>query len=262
MKDYAKVNKKWWNDVTPIHASSKLYNLESFKKGKTSLESIERTEIGDVRGKTLLHLMCHFGMDTLSWAREGAIVTGVDISDESIKLAKKLSKETSIAAEFKCSDIYELPKILDKKFDIIFASYGVLLWLLNIKKFAKLLHYFLKPGGLFYIVELHPFTDILSCDFKISYSYFKRGPHLDDSPGTYADWDADIKGNTYIWSYTLSDIVNALINAGLKIQYLHEFPFTMYDQFPGFMEKNEKGQYVFKNKKIQIPLMFSLKAIK
>src|SRR5205809_7980323 len=121
MKDYAKINKKWWNDVTSIHSKSKQYNLAGFKKGKSSLESVEVEEVGDVRGKTLLHLMCHFGMDTLSWARKGAIVTGVDLSDESIKLAQKLSKETNVPAEFICSDIYELPKVLDKKFDIIFT---------------------------------------------------------------------------------------------------------------------------------------------
>ena len=104
-KDYIKVNKKWWNDVTPIHLHSKLYNLEAFKKGKTSLELLEREEIGDVSGKTLLHLMCHFGMDTLSWARKGAIVTGVDFSDDSIRLAKKLRREAGVSATFKCLDI-------------------------------------------------------------------------------------------------------------------------------------------------------------
>src|SRR5581483_5213515 len=89
-------NRKWWNDVTPIHAKSELYNLPAFKKGKTSLEATEIEEVGNVKGKTLLHLMCHFGMDTLSWARLGAHVTGVDLSDDAIKLAKKLSKEIAV----------------------------------------------------------------------------------------------------------------------------------------------------------------------
>ena len=262
MKDYSKANKKWWNDVTPIHSRSKLYNLERFKKGKSSLESIEKEEIGDVKDKSLLHLMCHFGMDTLSWARAGAIATGVDFFDNSIRLAKKLSKEIGVPARFICSDIYELPKVLDKKFDIVFTSYGVLCWLSNIKKWAKIINHFLKDGGIFYIAELHPFTNILSHDFKLFYKYFDKGPYIDDSSGTYTDWNEDIKGFTYEWSYTISDVINALINEGLKIEYVHEFPFTMYDQFPGFMEKNEKGQYVLKNKKNQIPLLFSLKATK
>lgn len=262
MKDYAKINKKWWNDVTPIHSQSKLYNLEAFKKGKTSLESTEIEELGNVKGKTMLHLMCHFGMDTLSWARKGAIVTGVDLSDESIKLAKELSCETKIPATFICSDIYDLPKVLDKKFDIVFTSYGVLCWISKLKKWAKLINHFLKDGGTFYIVELHPFTNILSYDFKFEYKYFKKGPYIDDSDGTYTDWDSEVKGVTYEWSYTISDVINVLINEGLKIEFVHEFPYTMYDQFPGFMEINKDGKYVLTNKKIQIPLLFSLKATK
>lgn len=262
MGDYSKIDKKWWNDVVEIHARSKLYNLSGFKKGKTSLQSIEIKELGNVKGKTLLHLLCHFGMDSLSFARKGAKVTGVDISDKSIEFAKKLSEETKIPAEFICSDIYKLPKVLNKKYDIIFASYGVLCWLSSIDKFAKIISRFLKKGGVFYIVELHPFTNILSCDFKIFYNYFDKTPSIDDSPGTYADWNAKIKSPTYLWNHTLGDLVNALIKEGLKLQFLHEFPFTMYDQFPGFMKKNKKGQYVFKNKNIQIPLLFSLKAVK
>ena len=260
--DYAKINKKWWNDVTPIHSRSKLYSLGSFKKRKSSLEELEVKEVGNVKGKTLLHLMCHFGMDTLSWARLGAIATGVDFSADSIKLAKKLSREVNLPAKFICSDIYELPKVLKGKFDIIFASYGILCWLSNIKKWAAIINHYLKPGGTFYMAELHPFTNILSFDFKLFYKYFDKGPYMDDSSGTYTNWNANIKGVTYEWSYTLSDVINALLEQGLKIEYVHEFPFTMYNQFPGFMEKNKRGQYVLKNKKIQLPLLFSIKATK
>ena len=260
--DYAKINKKWWNDVTTIHSRSKLYSLGSFTKGKSSLQELEVKEVGNVKGKTLLRLMCHFGMDTLSWARLGAIATGVDFSADSIKLAKKLSREVNLPAKFICSDIYELPKVLKGKFDIIFASYGILCWLSNIKKWAAIINHYLKPGGTFYMAELHPFTNILSFDFKLFYKYFDKGPYMDDSSGTYTNWNANIKGVTYEWSYTLSDVINALLEQGLKIEYVHEFPFTMYNQFPGFMEKNKRGQYVLKNKKIQLPLLFSIKATK
>lgn len=262
MKDYIVANKKWWNNVAPIHLRSKLYNLEEFKKGKNSLVSIEKDEIGDVTGKSLLHLLCHFGMDTLSWARLEARATGVDLSDKSIKLAKKLSKEINIPANFICSDVYELPKVLDKKFDIIFASYGVLCWLPNIKRWAKIVNHFLKKDGMFYIAELHPFTNILSYDFKLYQDYFDKGPFEDDSDGTYADWNAKIKGTTFLWNHTIGDVINALTSQGLKIEFVHEFPFSMYDQFPGFMKQNKKGQYVFKKRDIQIPLLFSLKATK
>lgn len=262
MKDYIKVNKKWWNNVTRIHANSKLYDLENFKKGKSHLESIELEEAGNVRGKTLLHLMCHFGMGTLQWARLGATATGVDFSEDAIKLAKKLSQDTNIHATFIQADVYDLTNVLNEKFDIIFMSYGVLLWLSDIKTWAKLVHRFLKKGGMLYIVELHPFTNMLNHNLKMDYDYFDRGPHEDDSSGTYADWSAKIKGTTYIWSYTLSDIINALLENGLNIEFVHEFPFTVYDQFPGHMTKDKNGHYVLKQKDIQIPLLFSLKATK
>ncbi len=260
MKDYTAINKKWWDNATPIHASSKYYDLSGFKNGKTSLQSLEIEEVGNVRGKSLLHLLCHFGMDTLSWAKRGAKVTGVDLSDSSIKLAKKLSRETNIPATFICSDIYNLPNVLNKKFDIIFTSYGALLWLSDLKKFAGIVNKFLADDGIFYIAEVHPFTNILSEDLKFLYKYFDRGPHLEDS-GTYVDWDK-AQGITYEWSYTIGDILNTLIEEGLKIEFVHEFPFTVYEQFPGMMEQNKKGQYVLKDKKIQIPLLFSLKARK
>ena len=262
MKKYVVDNKKWWNDVTPIHKTSQLYDLKGFQKGKTSLQSIELAELNNVKGKTMLHLMCHFGMDTLSWARKGAIVTGVDFSEDAMTLGKKLSKDLHIPATFICSDIYELPKVLHKTFDIVFLSYGVLLWLSDIEKWAEIVASFLKKGGVFYIVELHPFTNILSFDFQFQYDYFDKGPYEDDSSGTYTDWNADVNGVTHQWSYTISDVMNALVRAGLQIEFVHEFPFTMYEQFPGLMKKNKKGQYVLKDKKTQIPLLFSLKATK
>lgn len=260
--DYSKINKKWWNDVVAIHAKSKEYNLAAFKKGKSSLFSIEERELKNVKGKTMLHVMCHFGMDSLSWARKGAVVTGVDISEESIKLAKQLSNDLKIPATFICSDVYKLPKVLDKKFDILFMSYGVLLWLQNLPKFMQIMSLFLKKGGTLYIAELHPFTNILNPEAKIHNEYFFRGPYLEDTEGTYTDWNAKLKGETYMWSYTMGDIINSIIDAGLKIEFLHEFPFSMYEQYPGLMKKNKNGQWVFKNKKIELPLLFSLKATK
>lgn len=260
--DYTQINKKWWNNITSFHAKSKEYNLAAFKNGKTSLQPLEINELGNIKGKKLLHLMCHFGMDTLSLAREGAIVTGVDLSDTSIHLAKSLSEELHIPARFICSDIYKLQHVLHEEFDIIFMSYGVLLWLSSLEKWAEIIQKFLKKGGIFYIVELHPFTNILSCNFKLQYDYFDKGPFLDEAEGTYTDWNAAMKGKTYEWSYTIADIVNTLLAKGLQIDFFHEFPYTMYNQFPGHMKKNKKGQYVLKNKKLQIPLLFSMRVKK
>lgn len=261
MKDYTKANKLWWDKATHVHEQSRLYNVSTFKKTKNSLESIEQKELPNIKGKSMLHLMCHFGMDSLSWAHKGALVTGSDLSHDSMELAKKLSKETGIPATFICSDIYDLPKVLDKKFDVVYMSYGVLLWLSDIKKWGKLVHDFLKKGGIFYMVELHPFTNMLNEKGELAYSYFDNGPYEDESSGTYTDWNAEIKGKTYQWGYTLSDVTSALINAGLTIDFIHEFPFTTYEQYPGQMSKNKKGEYQLKNNK-EVPLLFSIQASK
>lgn len=262
MDDYLKANKKWWNKATSVHLNSKFYDVKGFKKGKTALNFVELEEIGNVKGKNLLHLQCHFGMGTISWAREGTIATGVDLSDKSIKLAKKLSQEVGVPANFICSDIYSLPDVLNEKFDIVFTSYGVLGWLPDLKKWAKVINHFLKPGGIFYIVEIHPLTGIFGKNLKIGSSYFQKEPFIEESWKDYADNTVDIKNKAYEWNHTLSDVVNSLLEEGLKIKFLNEFPFTVYEQFPGLMEQNPDGIFKFKDKNVQIPLLFSLKAIK
>ena len=160
MDYYMRSNLEHWNKLTPIHERSKFYDVESFKSGKSTLKSIELEELGDVSGRSLLHLQCHFGLDTMSWARLGARVTGVDFSDRAISLAQELSKELGIEADFVCSDVYDLRSILDKQFDIVFTSYGILCWLPDLRRWAEVIAHFLRPGGTFYMVEGHPFVDV------------------------------------------------------------------------------------------------------
>lgn len=149
MKKYLQANQKRWEQLTHEHKDSAFYDLEGFKAGKDRLRSIELSELGDVSGKTLLHLQCHFGMDTMAWARRGAIVTGVDFSENSITLAKSLSDELAIPAKFIRSDIYDLPGMLSDVFDIVFTSYGVLHGLPDIDGWADTIAHFVKPGGIF-----------------------------------------------------------------------------------------------------------------
>ena len=148
-QQYFEANKASWNKRTTVHKDSTFYDLQNFKAGKTSLNKIELEELGDVKGKTLLHLQCHFGMDTMSWAREGAIATGVDLSDEAINLAKQINNEVGLNTTFICSNVYELKENLDEKFDIVFTSYGTIGWLPDLDKWAAIVAYYLKPGGTF-----------------------------------------------------------------------------------------------------------------
>jgi SAM-dependent methyltransferase len=265
MDEYFKHNKDLWNEITPIHARSEFYDVAGFKAGKCALKPIELEEVGDVSGKSLLHLQCHFGLDTLSWARRGARATGVDFSEDSIETAKRLADETGIKAEFIRTDIYALPELLKDEFDIVFMSYGVLCWLPELTKWAEIIAHFLKPGGFFYIVEGHPFLYVFNTsqdatEFEVHDSYFHcdepiRGEYEVD----YAEPDAVVTGTSCEWTHSLGDIINALIQAGLRIDFLHEFPYICWKQLP-FMHKDKDGWWRIKGDKI--PLIFSLKATK
>lgn len=176
MDEYLQANQKLWDQWTGEHENSPFYDLAGFRAGKDRLRSIELSELGKVSGKTLLHLQCHFGLDTLAWARRGAHVTGVDFSEKSIALARSLSQELSIPAQFLCTDIYQLPDRLSGEFDIIFTSYGVLHWLRDLRQWGKIIAHFLKPRGIFYIVEDHPFFRVFSTEednkLKVANPYF------------------------------------------------------------------------------------------
>ncbi|MCD4773546.1 MAG: methyltransferase domain-containing protein [Bacteroidales bacterium] len=256
-------NRESWNELTSLHIKSDFYDLKSFKKGNTSLNHIELEEIGEVKGKKLLHLQCHFGMDTLSFARLGADVTGIDISDESIKVAAELSAELSLRAKFYRSNVYEIDKVLDERFDIIYTSYGAINWLNDLDKWAKIINRFLKPGGIFYMVEFHPFIYTLNEELQINENYFKTKQIETIVDRTYTENSKITKKNlkNVEWHHSLSEVLNSLIENGLEIKLFNEFPFQVYNCFKNMIEI-EKGKWVFEKYKDKIPYMFSVKAIK
>jgi 2-polyprenyl-3-methyl-5-hydroxy-6-metoxy-1,4-benzoquinol methylase len=149
MDERIKVNLAAWNQMARMHAASPGYRLAEFKAGANVLQGIELGEVGDVGGKSLLHTQCHFGLDTISWARLGARVTGVDFSDEAIGLARSISAELKIPARFIQSNIYDAPGAIDEQFDMVFTSYGALCWLPDIKRWAEIAAGFVKPGDSF-----------------------------------------------------------------------------------------------------------------
>jgi SAM-dependent methyltransferase len=262
LKAYLRSNQDMWDGLASIHENSRFYDVAGFKKGKTSLTFVELEELGDVSGKSLLHLQCHFGLDTMSWARMGARVTGVDFSEKAIELAQTLARDLSIDANFIQSPIYDLPHVLNEKFDIVYTSYGVLCWLSDLKKWGKVIGHFLKNNGIFYMVEFHPIRGMFDDDGNMKEPYFhKEEPIKYEGSGSYADPKADFKHVSYEWLHSLADIVNALVEAGLRIEFLHEFPFSTSGDLP-FLVKAKDGLWYHKNKDIKIPLMFSIKAAK
>ena len=268
MNEYMNANLNHWNELAQPHARSAFYDVEGFKAGKSSLTPIELGELGEVAGKSLLHLQCHFGMDTLSWARLGARVTGVDFSDEAIGIARSLSEELGTNARFVLSNLYDLPNALDAResFDVVFTSYGVLCWLPDLTRWGQVIAHFLRPGGVFYMVEFHPFANVFddedAVELKVRYPYFHATePMVFEPSGSYADKSVIGTTSIYEWSHTIGDVINALISAGLKIGFLHEFPYCTYPFMP-LLEKGEDEWWRMKDKAESVPMMYSIKATK
>ena len=261
-QQYFDANKEGWNKRTMIHKDSAFYDVASFKTGKSSLNKIELEALGNVKGKSLLHLQCHFGMDTLSWAREGATVTGIDLSDEAIKLAQELSDDLNIPAQFICCNVYDTLQHITERFDIVFTSYGVIGWLPDLDKWASVIAQSLKPGGIFYMVEFHPVIWMMDENFEhIKYHYHNHEVIVEEQSGTYTDRDADIHYKEYSWNHNLSEVLNALIQNGLSIQNFNEYNYSNYNCFNKTVQ-GEDGYWRIQGLENKIPMMYSLKACK
>ena len=255
-------NRETWNEKVAIHAKSDFYNLNDFKNGKSSLNKYEVTALGDVSNKSLLHLQCHFGQDTMSWARMGANCTGIDLSDEGIRLAKQLNKELGLSAKFICCNVLDVSKHVKNQFDIVFTSYGTIGWLPDLKPWAQMIFERLKVGGVFYIVEFHPIAwmfDYATNPPKLAYGYHQKEVIYEEYEGTYADEKSKMISKEYGWNHSLGEIITSLTNARLTIKYLNEYDASPYNIFPE-LETNNDGMYELSNK--LYPLLFELKAIK
>jgi len=263
MKIYRERNRELWNNWTKIHLNSPFYNLEAFKQGKSSLKSIENEFFREISGKSLLHLQCHFGQDTLSLARLGADVVGVDLSDSAIESARNLATELDLSAEFICSDLYELEDKLDRTFDYVFTSYGVLAWLNDITEWGALVSRYLKKGGQFFIVEFHPMANMLADDgITLEYPYFSHEqPMVFKSSGSYADTDSDLENEEFIWTHNLGDVITSLCKSGLHITEVKEYPFSTWNSY-SFLEEVEADVFKAKGTAVDYPLMYSISALK
>jgi len=261
-QDYIKVNKKSWDKRAEWHVKSDFYNMDGFMKGETSLREIELELLGDIKGKSVLHLQCHFGQDTLSLERLGAVTTGVDFSAKAIDEANNITKELGLKSRFVCSDIYELPKVMDEQFDIVFTSYGTIGWLPDIDKWASIVSRFLKPGGKFIFVEFHPFIWMYDDELiNIKYKYFNSEPIIEKESGSYAEKESDTKMDYVSWNHGLGEVVNSLLRQGLELNDFQEYDFSPYKIFDEMIDVS-KNRYVIKKFEDKVPLVYSIVAIK
>jgi SAM-dependent methyltransferase len=256
-------NRALWDEITPVHLKS--YGVDRFLAGERWLPLKVLEEVEDVSGKSLLHLQCHFGLDSLAWVREGATVTGVDFSPAAIKAAREIAIKANLSAQFICSDIYELPKHLEGQFDIVFTSIGVLCWLKDLDAWGKIIAGFLKPGGFFYIMDGHPllYTFDEKGNYTFALSYFHNSePYVwDDDGPDYMDWSYIPESPSYEWQWSVSDVINAVTSAGLRLAFFNEFG-ALDDQVYPEMVQREDGLYTMPGMPVDLPIVFSLKAYK
>lgn len=259
-------NRALWDEMAEIHFSG-YPELRMLRAGEEILDPLELAEIGDVRGKTLLHLQCHIGTDTLAWARRGAIVTGVDFSARALALAAQLRDELGLAATFIHANLYDLPHRLDRRFDVVYTSRGVLCWLRDLEGWARVVARFLKPGGLFYLMESHPMLNALEetapgmLTFVRSYFHREAPSMWPAGQADYADPSATLSHPTYEWDWALADLFQALISAGLRIVSFQEHDRLFHQHFPS-MTTEDGRWYRMPGYEEKLPLMFTLSARK
>ena len=261
-KNYIEINKQSWNNRTESHVNSEFYDMKGFLSGQNSLNEIELLLLGNIKGKSILHLQCHFGQDSISLSRLGAEVTGVDFSDKAISFAKQISTDTKSNTTFICCNIYDLPNYLDEEFDIVFTSYGTIGWLPDLNKWAGIVSKFLKPTGQFIFVEFHPVVWLFDDEFKkIAYNYFNTEAIVETEEGTYADKLAPISQEYVMWNHPLSEVISSLLDNNLQLSTFQEYNYSPYNCFNN-TEEVESKKFRIKHLDDKIPMVYSLSAKK
>jgi SAM-dependent methyltransferase len=259
------VNRRKWDESVPLHVAAPSYDVPAFLRGKSTLEPLEVAEMGSVRGRSLLHLQCHFGLDTLSWARRGATVTGVDFSPAAIRAARRLAREARIPAKFVRSNVYDVPSVLNGPYDIVYTGKGAMCWLPDIEAWARVVGEMLAPGGRCYLLEDHPLIEVFPNDDATSLvpkvPYFATTAMREEYDGTYAT-SAKMKHRvTYSWIHPVGRVLTALARAGLEIRAVREYPFSYWRRFP-FMTQDRRGYWRLRKQEGLLPLMWSVTAEK
>lgn len=260
------MNQAWWDEVTPVHAKSEFYDVEGFLQGKPALDRLEMDWLGDVAGKRVLHLQCHFGKSTIEIARQGAAqVVGVDFSPVAIQTARELAGKAGVSdrVSFIQSDVLKLDDILHEKFDIVFTSYGVIYWLSDLHKWGRVVAGMLAPDGRFVIVECHPALMMFEAEDgkiarKFSYFHCEEGLVMPPMPD-YANRDYTPVSETREWQWSLADVFRVLTKAGLRVTQLEEYPTCCFAPFPNMIECGD-DMYRLPDGEPEMPLTFAIEA--
>jgi 2-polyprenyl-3-methyl-5-hydroxy-6-metoxy-1,4-benzoquinol methylase len=260
-------NRKLWDDRVAAHRrdATGFYRVGDFLAGKDILGPIEAAEVGDVRGLRVAHLQCHFGMDSVCLARRGALVTGLDFSPSAIAEARKLARETGTDVQFVEGNVYDARTLLEGPFDLVYTTWGTIVWLPDIAGWAQVVASLLKPGGWLYFLDGHPMMQCLEMiDGRIVLRLDWRTPRdrpIVESSGTSYTGDKVADLESHEWIHPMADMLNALIGAGLRLDWIREHTRLAWPYFPD-MRRDEDGMYLLPEGHPRLPLALSLKATK
>jgi 2-polyprenyl-3-methyl-5-hydroxy-6-metoxy-1,4-benzoquinol methylase len=256
------INRDLWNQRTAVHVGSAFYAVEDWLKGQECLTEIELPLLGELEGKEVLHLQCHFGQDTLSLARKGAKVTGIDLSDEAIRQAQLLAERAALQGTFLCHNVYDTPESLNGQFDLVFTSYGTIGWLPDLDKWAAVVARCMKPGGRFLIADFHPTLWMFDDAFThAKYSYFNREQIEEETSGTYADRYAQISSTGVSWNHAFDEILGSLMRQGLQISHFSEYDFSPYNCFDKTVQVGPR-RWMIEGMENKLPLVYAIGATK
>ncbi len=271
--DQIHANKLHWDDRADFHVVQALkqdapagYRINEFLEGKCTLRPCEIKSLGDVAGKSLVHLQCHIGLDTISWARRGALPTGIDLSGKSLQYARDLAQKSRVNADFHECDVYAAADVLGKTYDIVYTSRGVLMWVPDLDRWARVVARLMHAGSIFYIHEEHPLIDCFEPEgeagqeyFVSKHDYFANEIETGEN-GTYTDRQAKLANpKNYQWQHRIGDIVSALARAGLIIEDMKEMPEGFYQRHPQ-MQRQDVGTWTLPKHLAKVPLSFSIRA--
>jgi len=259
--DWRELNRRWWDERVPLHVESELYDIEGFRAGKEQLRDFELRLAGDVSGLRLAHLQCHFGQDSIAWARHGASVVGLDFSQPAVDAANGFAHELDVDARFVCADVYDAVAALGgERFDLVYTGLGAINWLPDLEGWSNVVAALVKPGGRLLLAEFHPFSHVFADEGRtVEYPYFSDEPFVWHDAGSYADPDAETAHNSTIeHQHTVAEVLTCLLARGLRITAFEEFDYTLFPRFPDVVA-DDRG-FVLPPDEPSIPLMFALVA--
>jgi SAM-dependent methyltransferase len=265
------INRAWWDERAPAHASSPDYAVAELIADPTRLSDVVRFDIprlGDIKGQRGIHLQCHIGTDTLSLQRLGAEMTGLDFSSESITIARRIAADAHADITYVQADLYSAPSAVAGEFDFVFTGIGALCWLPDVGRWARTVAELLRPGGRLFLREGHPillaFDEQRTDEWVLRYSYFERAdPESFDAPGTYVDTDVEFDHNRASdWSHGIGDVISAVLEAGLELSMFVEHDSVPWEALPDRMYRDDDGEWRLIEHPERLPLSYTLQAVK